>query len=263
MKRILSVLFLITLGISGCEISSQNTSLPSTRPADLVIEYRDGIEGKDFYLSADSSFAVFTVNDRSKKINFNLTAGEMDVLFKALQMNTFARIDTIKLPIENLSEDAKKPIYIVKVTWGGNKIEKYTSADTHIKDEWKEKYDIIVAAIQEMTYSGIEKTRRDFVLEIDESMRPDNSFMTVDLNTYFSGDSLYFYNSNDMGEKDALNVRVVDGKNLLNLFMNVKNPTPGQKFVIAEGAFEIDITGDMKGLRLYLEGDSLKYTPIK
>lgn len=263
MQRILLVLFPILLILAGCEISSQNTSLPSTRPADLVIEYHDAAEGKDFYLSEDSSYAVFRINDETKKIDFTMTAADMDILFKALQMNTFARIDTAKLPIENLPEDAKKPAYIVKVSWGGNTIEKYTSAETHIKDEWKEKYDIIVAAIQEMTYSGIEKTRRDFVLELDESMHPDNSFMTVDLNTYFSGDSLYFYNSNDMGRQDVLNVRVIDGKNLLNLFMNVKHPTPGDKFVIAERAFEIEISKDMKGLKLYLEGDSIKYTPIK
>ena len=263
MKRILSVLFLITLIASGCEISSQNTSLPSTRPDDLVIEYHDEIEGKDFYLSADSSYALFTLNDRSKKINFNMTAGDMNVLFKALQMNMFARIDTVKLPFENLTEEAKKPAYIVKVSWGGNTIEKYTSTDTQIKPEWREKYDNIVAAIQEMAYSGIEAVRRDFVLELDESVHPENSFITVDMNTFFSGDSLFFYNSNDMGKENALNVRVLDGKNLLILFMNVKNPTPGQKFVMAEGSFEIDITPDMKGIRLYKEGDSFKYTSVK
>ena len=263
MKRILSYLFLISLVVSGCEISPQNTSLPSTRPDDLVIEYHDGIEGKDFYLSEDSSYAVFTLNDRSKKINFDMTAGDMNVLFKALQMNMFARIDTVKFPFENTTEEAKKPAYIVKVSWGENTIEKYTSTDTQIKDEWKEKYDNIVAAILEMGYSGIETVRRDFVLELDESVHPENSFITVDMNTFFSGDSLYFYNSNDMGKEEALNVRVLDGKNVLILFMNVKNPVPGQKFVMAESSFDIDITRDMKGLRLFKEGDSFKYTPIK
>lgn len=263
MKRILSTLFLITLFISGCEVSTQNASLPSMRPADLVIQYYDGVEGKDFYLSADSSYAEFRVNDRSKRIDFNMSAKEMDILFKTLQMNTFTRIDTVKIPIENLTEEAKKPMYFVKVSWNGNTVEKFTSVDTQIKREWLQKYDNIVAAIQEMTYSALERVRRDFVLELDESMNPDNSFMTVDMNTFYSGDSLYFYNTNDMGWQDKLNVRVVDGKNLLNLFMNVRNPTPGQKFVIAESAFEIDITSDMKGLRLYLEGDSIKYTPVK
>lgn len=260
--RITFIFLIAIFFLTGCEVTTQNTFLPSTRPDDIVIEYHDRLYGKDFHLSMDTSYAVFTLNGETKRIDFNMGPGELDKVFNALQVNNFSRIDTFKLPILNLPEESKKPVFSINVSWGKNSIEKYISPDTDIKEEWKEKYDNIVASIQVMSYDAIEKKRRDFILGLDESLYPEGSFLTLDMNTYCSDDSLFFYNSSDMGKENELKVRALDGKNIFTIFVNRKNPSPGQTFNIANSSFEIDVKDDINGLRFYLEGDSIKWMPV-
>ncbi|MCB0724404.1 MAG: hypothetical protein KDC73_06840 [Ignavibacteriae bacterium] len=262
MLRISAILLLLVFLQTGCETSSDKVYLPSTMPEDIVVEFNDAMSGKDFHLSLDTSYAVFMVNGETKKVDIDVSREEMTKLFSLLQTNDLSRIDTFKIPIQNLPEESKKPVYDLNVKWGGNTIQKYVSADTRIKQENQMQFDDIVNGILMVAYASLEKQRREITFQLDESLYAGNNFVTVDVNTFFTGDSLYFYSSNDVGKKNELKVRTLDGKNLITLFVNRTNPTPGQAFNVASGNFNIDITQNMKGLKFYLESDSIKWTPV-
>ena len=262
MLRISAIFLLLVFLQTGCETSSDKVYLPSTMPEDIVIEFNDAMSGKDFHLSTDTSYAVFMINGESKRVDIEVSREEMTKLFGLLQTNDLSRIDTFKIPIQNLPEESKKPVYDLKVKWGGNTIQKYVSADTRIKQENQTQFDDIINGILMVAYASLEKQRREITVQLDESLYTGNNFVTVDVNTFFTGDSLYYYSSNDVGKKNELTVRTLDGKNLITLFVNRTNPTPGQAFNVASGNFNIDITQNMKGLKFYLESDSIKWTPV-
>lgn len=251
--------------IYGCSTTDTNT-LPFNRPDDIRIEFTDLLNQKSYYISKDSSYAVFTLDGVDKRIDMEFTDEALDKLYNAFTNNTFDRIDTLNLPMENLSEDAKKPFQVIKLSWGEKpnekSLEKSKSAVIGIKPFWEDKFTAVMSAIVMASQDMMDKSKKDFPVIIDPSLQNESNFITIDLNTFNSIDPLdtiFYYNSNENGVKDTLEYRLVEGLNRMGVFYNRKNPAPGEGFMIANNTFEFNLADTMSGLKLTLEGDSIKW----
>ncbi len=125
--------------VAGC--SAQTKMLPSTRPADLQVNYHyDGgmlYYMEDLLLSKDS--CVYMKNDNGKKITkrFRLSPAEMDELYAILLTNKFDQI-------ESKSETGvyDRGGITVRANWDKNKklVEVSDAQTTFVNEKWRKEW---------------------------------------------------------------------------------------------------------------------------
>lgn len=258
-------IIIVSMLMYGCSNTTTDT-LPFTRPDDIRIEFNDLTNQKRYFISKDSSYAVFTLDSIEKRIDMDFTDEALDKLYNAFTNNTFDRIDTMKIPVEYLSAEAQKPYQWVKLSWGSKSVEKFKSASVGLKPIWEDKFNAVMSAIVMASQDMMDRSKRDFVVVVDEALQNESNFLTIDVNTFNSIDQLdtiFYYNSNENGIKDTLDYRLIEGRNKMAVFYNRKNPQSGEGFMIANNTFEFDLDGSADGLILTLEGDSIRWRMLQ
>jgi hypothetical protein len=252
--------------IYGCSNTTTTTTLPYNRPDDIKIEFVDVPNQKVYYISKDSSYCIFKLDSVEKRIDMDFTDEALDKLYNAFTNNTFDRIDTVKLNVENLSGQTEIPYQSVKLSWSDKSIEKFKTPTIGLKPIWEEKFTAVMSAVVMAAQDMMDKSKIDFKVVLDKSLQNESNFITIDVNTYNSIDpldSVFYYNSNENGIKDTLEYRLIEGKNRMAVFYNRRNPQPGEGFMIANNTFDFNVDSKSRGLLLSLEKDSVRWNVIK
>ena len=257
-KLILLLLFLISL--YGCE--NLSTGLPGSMPQDITVEYINREEGRTYFLSLDSSYVIYSLEGKEKKVPFTFSPAEMKMLYDSLKVKNFGIMEMYSDTVSQFPDELKIPIEELIVSTGGKSFRKYRSYQTEIVPAFQRNYHELAALVRVISALAVEKEKRGFAILIDESLKPENTFFTIDMNTHYSAfDSNYFYNSNLDIPSDTMDVMALNGLNKMVISINRMDPQPGQSFNVATGTFDFDISDTLNAIRVFLENGEIKWKP--
>ena len=259
MKLKLTILLLALLSFYGCE---NHTGLPGSLPTDLKIEYINREEGRTYVLSMDSSYVIYSLDGKEKMVPFTFTEPEMKMLYDSLKGKHFDMIEMYTDTVSQFPDELKIPIEEMTVTTEGKTFKKFRSYQTGIVPAFQKDYMELAALIRVMSGLAVDKEKREFAILIDESLKPENTFITIDMNTHYSMfDSNYFYNSSLDIQSDTMNVMALNGLNKMMVSINRSEQQPGESFNVASNTFDIDIPDTLKAIRVFLENGEIKWKP--
>lgn len=262
MKLKLIILLLAVLSFYGCE--NQTTGLPGSMPQDITVEYINLEEGRTYFLSLDSSYVIYSLDGKKKKVSFTFSQPEMKMLYDSIKGKHFDMIEMYTDTVSQFPDELKIPIEEMTVTTDGKTFKKFRSYQTEIVPAFQRNFMELAALVRVLAGLAIEKEKRDFAILIDESLKPEDTFITVDMNTHYSAfDSNYFYNSSLDIPSDTMNVMALNGLNKIVISINRIDPKPGESFNIVTGTFDFDISDTLNAIRIFLENGEIKWNPAK
>ncbi|MBL7128386.1 MAG: hypothetical protein ISS16_05300 [Ignavibacteria bacterium] len=246
---VLLILMLTALNFNSCYTFSQ--ILPEKRPDDVVFFYSESggmlPVGKNYLISADSSFANYYIYDARNKTYFNVSLEELDKLYKVFYKNDFGKIKTFEEMVYDRGGNT------VSISWKGERISKSNSGISFIEKEWKEEYSAIVSAIRELVDSKINKLKINFTLKIDTSI------VNLDKITKITIDDDFTYYSARDGVKDSINLNLLPGEHNVQAYLMTSGESELQSKVFASKHFVLDITQETNVINLYVEEKEIKW----
>ena len=163
---VLLVLLLTALNFYSCSTFSQ--ILPEKRPGNVVFYYSESggmlPVGKNYFISADSSFANYYIYEARNKTCFSVSTEELDKLYKIFYKNDFGKIKTFEEMVYDRGGNT------VSISWKGERISKSNSGILFIEKEWQEEYGVIASAIRKFVDSKINELKINFILKLDTSI---------------------------------------------------------------------------------------------
>lgn len=246
---VIIVLMLTALNFYSCSTFSQ--ILPEKRPGNVVFKYNEdgGMlpVGKNYFISADSSFANYYIYDARNKTYFNASPEELDELYSIFYKNDFGKIKTFEEMVYDRGGNN------VTISWKDEKIYKSNSGISFIEKEWQEEYRVIVSAIGKLVNSKLEKLKINFTLKIDTSI------INLEMITNITIDDDFTYYSARDGIKDSLNLNLLPGEHNVQAYIMNKEESDFKSKVFASKHFALDINGETNVINLYVEGKEIKW----
>lgn len=246
---VLIVLILTALNFYSCSTFSQ--ILPEKRPEDIVFTYSESggmlPVGKNYHISADSSFANYYIYDARNKTYFNVSPVELDKLYKVFYKNDFGKIKTFEEMVYDRGGNT------VTISWKEERISKSNSGISFIEKEWQEEYGVIVLAIRELVDSKIEELKISFTLKIDTSIINLEKITNITIDNDFT-----YYSARD-GIKDSINLNLLPGEHNVQVYLMTSEETELQNKVFASKHFVLDINEETNVINLYVEEKEIKW----
>ncbi len=206
--------FLLSLSCFNCTMGFKYDPLPESRPDKLVIEYHvnGGMRyySEALYISEDSSY--YTINDAGaiSRVNFVMSANELDELYKVFSENKFDKIKTHEVQVY---DRGGSNIYI---QWEKTRfVSVSNSGMSFIDDAWQKEWLVCVNAIQQIIKYQSEKQLRDYELRCDKSL------FGKQVNIYINNDNIV--KNQDLGLLSSSNevfiehVKLIPGKHRLSI----------------------------------------------
>ncbi len=246
---VLFVLFLTALNFYSCSTFSQ--ILPKKRPVDVMFTYSESggmlPVGKNYFVSADSSFANYYIYDAKNKVYFHVSPEELDKLYKVFYENDFGKIKTFEEMVYDRGGNT------VSISWKDERLSKSNSGISFIEKEWQEEYGVVVSAIRKLVTLKTNELKINFTLKIDTSI------INLDKITNITIDDDFTYYSARDGIKDEQNLNLLPGEHNIQAYIMNKDETNYKNKVFASKHFVLDINEDTNVLNLYVEGKKIKW----
>lgn len=246
---VLLILMLTALNFYSCSTFSQ--ILPEKRPDDVVFFYSESggmlPVGKNYLISADSSFANYYIHDARNKTYFNVSPEELDKLYKIFYENDFGKIKTFEEKVYDRGGNT------VSISWKGEKISKSNSGISFIEKEWQEEYGDVVSAIRKLVDSKINELKINFTLKLDTSIINLGKITNITIDADFT-----YYSARD-GVKDSINLNLLPGEHNVRVYLMTNEETELQNKVFASKHFVLDINEKTNVINLYVEGKEIKW----
>lgn len=259
MKLKLTILLLAILSFYGCE---NHTGLPGSMPSDIRVEYINREEGRTYVLSLDTSYVIYSLDGKEKKVPITISQQEMKMLYDSLRIKHFDMIEMYSDTVSQIPDELKIPIEEMTVTTEGKIFKNFRSYQTEIVPSFQNVYMELTALVRVISGIAVDKEKREFAVLIDESLKPENTFITIDMNTHYSAfDSNYFYNSSLDIQSDTMNVMALNGLNKMMISLNRSKQNPGEGFNVTTSTFDIDVPDTLKAVRIFMENGEIKWKP--
>ena len=246
---VLLVLLLTALNFYSCSTFSQ--ILPEKRPGNVVFYYSESggmlPVGKNYFISADSSFANYYIYEARNKTCFSVSTEELDKLYKIFYKNDFGKIKTFEEMVYDRGGNT------VSISWKGERISKSNSGILFIEKEWQEEYGVIASAIRKFVDSKINELKINFILKLDTSI------LNLDKITNITIDADFTYYSARDGVKDSITLNLLPGEHNVRAYLMNKEETEFKNKVFASKHFVLDIKEETKVINLYVEGKEIKW----
>ncbi len=146
----------------------KNDPLPDSRPEKFSVSYSLGggmlYYGESLYISADS--CSYEINDggAKSKIYFNLSAAELDALYKVFEDNHFDRIKTYEEQVYDRGGES------ISLSWTNGKYANISNAGmTFVKDSWETEWSNCLNALMNVLHAQLDKQKKDYEIRIDRS----------------------------------------------------------------------------------------------
>ena len=247
-SAVLLILMLTALNFYSCSTFSK--ILPEKRPKDVVFNYNEdgGMlpVGKNYFISADSSFANYYMYDARNKIYFNVSTEELDELYNIFYKNDFDKIKTFEEMVYDRGGNK------VSISWKGEKIYKSNTGISFIEKEWQEEYRVILSAIGKLVAPKINELKINFTLKIDTSIINLDKVTKIIID-----DDITYYSSKD-GIKDSISLNLIPGEHNVRVSVTNKEETDYKNKVFASKHFVLDIKEETNVINLYFEGKEIK-----
>ena len=226
----------------------KNDPLPDSRPEKFAILY--GLSGgmmyysESMYLSSDS--CTYEVNDGGvkSKIYFNLSAADLDGLYKIFKDNKFDRIKTYE---QEVFDRGGESIYL---SWADGKYASvFNGGMTFINDNWQTEWSNCLGSLMNVLHAQLDKQKKDYEVRIDRS------FFGKTMNIYIRNETI-IPESTIMAESElehyvTKTIKLMPGAHRVSVSWDKKHYET------------IPINTDSsKGINLSLVNDSLKTTLI-
>ena len=246
---VILVLLMTALNFYSCSTFSQ--ILPEKRPDDVILTYSESggmlPVGKNYFVSADSSFANYYIYDARNKTYFNVSSEELDKLYKIFYENDFGKIKTFEEMVYDRGGNT------VSIYWKGERISKSNSGISFIEKEWQEEYSDVVSAIRKLVDSKTNELKINFTLKLDTSI------INLDKITNITIDADFTYYSARDGIKDSINLNLLPGEHNVQAYLMNKENTDHKNKVFASKHFVLDINEEANVIKLYIEGKEIKW----
>jgi hypothetical protein len=237
----LNTVFILT-GFA-CSNENGNSTLPDSRPGDITFRYHvDGgmmYYSENLFISADSCY--YTVNDGGAelRINFTMTTGQLDELYKVFKDNDFDRIETYTEQVYDRGGEG------ISLNWeSGKYCHVNSSGMTFIKRKWSAEFSVCIKAMTSVITSETDKLKKDYQIMLDKSMFDNEIYVQVNRDVVIPKSTLM--SESGIDEFIQRTVKLAPGKHRLSVSIGKKYET-----------VNID-TESSKAILLYLENDSLK-----
>ncbi|MFC2092314.1 hypothetical protein ACFLSV_00300 [Bacteroidota bacterium] len=244
----LLILMITALNFYSCSTFSQ--ILPEKRPDDVVFFYSESggmlSVGKNYIISADSSFTNYYMYDARNKIHFNASPEEVDELYNIFYKNDFDKIKTFEEMVYDRGGNK------VSISWKGEKIYKSNTGISFIEKEWQEEYRVILSAIGKLVALKINKLKINFTLKIDTSIINLDKITKIIID-----DDITYYSSKD-GIKDSINLNLIPGEHNVRVSVTNKEETDYQNKVLQVSIPFLDINEETNVINFYVEGKEIK-----
>ncbi|HJY63237.1 MAG TPA: hypothetical protein VJ455_03700 [Ignavibacteria bacterium] len=209
--------FLLSLTCFYCTMGFKYDPLPELRPNKLVIEYHlsGGMRyySEALYISEDSSY--FTINDGGaiSRVNFIMSANELEGLYKVFIDNKFDKIKTHEVQVYDRGGSS------VYIQWEKTRfVSVSNSGMSFIDGGWQKEWNACINALEQIIKYQSEKQVREYELRYDKSL------FGHEINVFINNDNVI--KNQDLGLLSSSNeifiqyVKLIPGKHRLSINWN-------------------------------------------
>lgn len=250
---ILNILFISTGFI--CAKSTDNTEnspLPDKRPADIRFRYSQSggmmYYSEEIFISKDSSFYKINDGGAESRVNFKMTATELDKLYSIFKDNNFDEIESYEEKVYDRGGES------ISLNWDRSKhASKHASVSnsgmTFIKDSWRKEWTACNNAIEKIGVEQMEAGKKNYEIKFDRSLFGKEIYMQINRDVVVPKSTLMAERDDD--KEINRTVKLTPGKHMASITLGKSYNT-------------ILINADStKGVMLYWVNDSLSYDFVK
>jgi hypothetical protein len=245
MKTII-ILSAILFALAGAKHSNADNV-----PKDFRVTLNDGggmsREGKEYFLSIDSSYAIMHESDATTKVYFKSSMDDLKRLYNIILQYDFHAVETYEEMVYDRGGTT------ISVTADGEYYQKVDGGMTFIVESWRDEFEKVESEIRSIVAKHLDKMLREVTVKFDDSFMDEDKIVNFNI-----GD--YVYMSARDGWQSSVTVTLIPGEHYGYFTMMNKELTtePGAK-IFAQGQGVIRVAEDTDTIYVYREGKEIMW----